>query len=69
MPSADFPLLDFDETAAEQSERLRQRYHRLGTNDLRVAAIALTAGAVLVTRNTIHFAKIGGLPLEDWSEE
>lgn len=35
--------------------------------DAAVAAHALAVGAVLVTRNTRHMARIQGLQLEDWS--
>lgn len=60
-------LLDFDAAAAVEYERLRRTYRRLGTNDLRIAAIALTRGAVLLTRNVSDFSVIAGLRVEDWS--
>jgi tRNA(fMet)-specific endonuclease VapC len=60
-------LLDFDMAAATEYTRLRTTYRRLGTNDLRIAAIALTARAVMVTANTSDFGQIAGLTVEDWS--
>ncbi len=65
---ADFPILDFDPVVAERFDQLRQRYRRSGSNDLRIAAIALANGATLVTRNTVHFSEIAGLRLADWSQ-
>lgn len=61
------PLLDFDEAAFEQFGRLRKQKVRIGTLDLRIAAIVLTKERVLVTRNARDFSKVPGLKLEDWS--
>ncbi len=62
------PVLPYDETAATHFARLRQVLQRRpGTQDLRIAAIALSRGATLVTRNQRDFQGIAGLHLEDWS--
>ncbi len=63
----DITILDFDDAAAREYTRLRATYRRLGTMDLRIAAIALVNNAVVVTRNVSHFGQIEGLGVEDWS--
>jgi len=64
----DAHLLDFDEQVAETFEQLRGKYPRLGTNDLRIAAIALRLGATVITRNVRHFSQVEGLKVENWAD-
>src|SRR5687768_15187407 len=44
-------LVDFDEKAAGEFERLRQARIRIGTMDLKIAAIALANNVTLLSRN------------------
>ena len=57
----------FIQPAVAQYEQLRSMRLRIGTMDLRIAAIALAYGATLVTRNVQDFQRIPGLVIEDWT--
>jgi tRNA(fMet)-specific endonuclease VapC len=59
-------LLYTSEAHAHYLELQRQRI-RIGTRDLRIAAIALSIDAIVVTRNQRDFSQISGLLLEDWT--
>lgn len=61
------PILPFDEAALAIYRELVQRRIRIGTRDLRIAAIVLARQAVLVTSNQRHFAQVAGLTIEDWN--
>lgn len=63
----DFRVLDFTESAYEQYLTLRRQGIRIGTQDLRIASIALVNNSILVTRNRKDFAQVPGLVLEDWA--
>ncbi len=67
---ARFPMLLFDEPAAEEYGKLRAYLTNvgqvLGPNDLMIASIALANGKILVTHNTKEFSRVPGLTLEDW---
>ncbi len=60
-------ILPFDLPGIRRYHQLRTHHRRIGTNDLRIAAIVLEQHGILVTRNTIDFADISGLQLDDWS--
>lgn len=61
-------ILDFDEVASARYETLRQQRVRIGTQDLRIAAIVLAVTGVLITRNVRDFRQIPDLIMEDWSQ-
>ena len=46
--------------------RLEQAGTPIGGNDLLIAAQALALGCTIVTDNEAEFARIGGLPRENW---
>ena len=61
-------VVDFDERAAEELGRLRRAKVRIGTMDLKIAAIALANDATVLTRNASDFSRVPGLRIEDWSQ-
>lgn len=60
-------LLEFDNAAYTFYQNLRLQKIKIGTQDLRIAAIALAHNAIVVTRNHKDFSKIPDLSLEDWT--
>jgi tRNA(fMet)-specific endonuclease VapC len=61
------PDLDFGEVAASIYEDLRRSGIRIGTMDLKIAAIVLSLGATLLSRNKRDFSKVPGLKYQDWT--
>ena len=61
-------VVAYDDASANQFDRLRSLRIRVGTNDLRIAAIALSLDATLITRNLHDFAKVPNLRVEDWTK-
>jgi len=64
---ANMRILTYDEQAMRRYEELRKAKLKVGLTDLRIAAVVLEHGAVLVTRNARDFRKVPGLHFEDWS--
>ena len=60
-------VLEFDTEAAAEFERLRRSRIRIGTMDLKIAAIALTCKATVLTRNLKDFSRVPKLKIEDWT--
>jgi tRNA(fMet)-specific endonuclease VapC len=61
------PMVSFDIAAAEEFQRLKKLHRKIGSMDLRIAAIAITQHAILLTQNVADFVNIQGLQIEDWS--
>jgi tRNA(fMet)-specific endonuclease VapC len=61
------PVLPFDGSAAATLDGLRAQRVRVPTMDLRIAAIALSRGLILLTRNFGDFRRVPGLVLDDWT--
>ncbi len=66
-------ILPWEAAAAEKAVALKQDLTAKGTliggNDIMIAGHALAAECVLVTNNTREFARVQGLPIEDWAAE
>lgn len=60
-------VLLFDSRAAAHFDELRRQKIRIGTQDLKIAAIALANDATLLTRNARDFAHVPSLKFEDWT--
>lgn len=60
-------VIEFDERSAVEFQRLKKLYPRLGSMDLKIAAIAIANNAILLTRNLKDFGQIAELRSEDWT--
>jgi tRNA(fMet)-specific endonuclease VapC len=62
-------ILAYDEASARHFQQLRSLRLPLGAMDMKIASIALSTNATLITRNLADFRRIPGLRIEDWSTE
>jgi tRNA(fMet)-specific endonuclease VapC len=60
-------VLPFDEKAYSYYEQFRNQQLRVGSQDLRIAAIVMANEGVLVTRNRRDFEKVANLSIVDWA--
>lgn len=58
-------LLRFDQLAAKEFERPRAERVRIGTMDLKIAAIVVRHGATLLSANLQDFRQVPGLSVQD----
>lgn len=63
------PTVAFDAGAAVHFRGLRKTLRRLAAMDLKIAAIALSHDATLLTRNKRDFGQVPGLKHQDWTRE
>jgi tRNA(fMet)-specific endonuclease VapC len=59
-------VLPFDRRAAAEFRHLRKLRLRLGTQDLKIACIALVEGVRLLSANLRDFQRVPGLRVESW---
>lgn len=62
-----FNVVSFSQQAYTHYAEFRRQRIRIGTQDLRIAAIVLAVNGILVTRNQRDFSKVPGLRFEDWT--
>jgi tRNA(fMet)-specific endonuclease VapC len=62
-------ILKYNRAADDRFRQFRQQGIRIGTQDLRIASIAIAHNGIIVTRNLKDFGQVPGLMLEDWSVE
>lgn len=59
-------VLPYTSAAHSLYQQCRTKKLRIGTHDLRIAAICMAASATLVTRNERDFTQLPGLSLQIW---
>ena len=64
---SEFNILQYDAKSCEVYQALKAQRIRVGTQDLRIASIAVAYNGILLTRNLRDFEKIPGLTIQDWS--
>ena len=62
-----WPVVSFPSGAVRRYAELRKQNLNVGANDLKIAAIAIETGAVVVTRNERDFNRIPGVTFVDWA--
>ena len=62
-----FTIVPFDSACEGRYRHLRGMRLRIGSQDLRIAAIALVNNLILITRNRRDFGRVPGLRIDDWS--
>ena len=63
---ADWQIIAFDQQAAVELKRLQRMRLRIGTLDLKIAAIARIHDALLLSANQRDFGRVPGLRMESW---
>jgi tRNA(fMet)-specific endonuclease VapC len=59
-------IIPFDNRAAIKCDYLRKQRIRIGSQDLKIAAIAIVHDALLLSANIVDFRQVPGLMVESW---
>ncbi|MDB5306562.1 MAG: nucleic acid-binding protein, partial [Gemmataceae bacterium] len=62
-----WPIVSFPLGAVARYAVYKKQKLNVGANDLKIASIAIEAGAIVVTRNTRDFQRIPGVSIENWA--
>ena len=65
---ASVPVVPYDKASDDHFQALQSLRLRVGSQDLRIASIALAHHLTVITRNRRDFERIPELSIEDWSE-
>ena len=60
-------ILEYNRAADDHFRQVRSKRVRIGTQDLRIASIAIAHSGIVLTRNRKDFEQVPGLTIEDWS--
>ncbi|MGA2798923.1 MAG: hypothetical protein ABSE63_15195 [Thermoguttaceae bacterium] len=63
---SEWDIARWSEQAANEFTRLRKERIRIGTQDLKIASLALVNNALLLSANLRDFDRVPGLHVEDW---
>jgi tRNA(fMet)-specific endonuclease VapC len=63
---ADWIILPWGGESADLFLNFRRQGVRVGSMDLKIACITIAHGAILLTRNSIDFARVPVLRIENW---
>ena len=64
----EIPVMEYTEVVSARFENLRRSRLRIGSMDLKIAAIALSEEALLLSSNLKDFQKVPNLRVEDWTK-
>jgi tRNA(fMet)-specific endonuclease VapC len=63
---AEWDVITLSAAAADRFAELRRRKVRVGSQDLKIAAIAMAEDALLLSANLRDFQRVPGLRVENW---
>ena len=63
---SEYVIAPFDVAAANRFDDMRAAKIRIGTSDLKIAAVALICDALLLTANRQDFERVPGLRFANW---